>query len=60
MDDTANIQTLHELISALDRRLPQVERSGEAAMAQDAANLKAKALEQIADLEQKSSSAESP
>ena len=42
---------LHELIAALDRRVPQVERAGEASIARDAAELKAKALKRIAELE---------
>jgi hypothetical protein len=33
---------LHELIAALDRRVPQVERAGEASIARDAAELKAR------------------
>jgi hypothetical protein len=39
------------LIVALDRRVPHVERSGEAAIARDAAALKEKALKRIAVLE---------
>jgi hypothetical protein len=35
----------------LDRRVPHVERVGEAAIARDAAMLKAKALKRIAELE---------
>lgn len=48
---TQTICHLKELISALDRRLPQVERSGEASIARSAAALKAEALKRIADLE---------
>jgi hypothetical protein len=44
------------LIAALDSRLPHVERTGEAAIAQDAARLRARALERIAELERTSSS----
>jgi hypothetical protein len=44
------IRELRELIAALDRRVPQVERAGEAAIARDAAMLKAKALKRIAEL----------
>jgi hypothetical protein len=51
VNNSANIEALHELIAALDHRLPQVRRAGEAAIAQDAASLKAKALERIAELE---------
>jgi hypothetical protein len=45
------IRELHELIAALDRRLPHVERAGEAAIARDAAALKRKAMKRIAELE---------
>ena len=48
---TRTIRNLHELIDALDRRVPQVERSGEAAIARAAAALRADALKRIADLE---------
>ena len=51
MNHTAHIRTLRELIGALDRRLPQVDRAGEAAIARDAAALRAKALLRIAELE---------
>jgi hypothetical protein len=51
MNASANLQILHELIAALENRLPQVERAGEAAIARDAAALKARALERIAELE---------
>ena len=53
------IRNLRELIAALDRRVPHVERAGEALIAQDAAALKAKALKRIAELEAKESSGES-
>lgn len=45
------LQHLRELVAALDRRVPQIERTGEIGIAQDAAALKAKALARIADLE---------
>ena len=41
---------LRELIAALDRRVPQVEQAGEASIARDAAALRAKAMERLADL----------
>jgi hypothetical protein len=44
------IRDLHELIAALDRRIPQVERAGEAAIARDATVLRDKALQLLADL----------
>jgi hypothetical protein len=45
------IRDLHELIAALDRRVPQVERAGKASIARDAAALKVKTLKRIAELE---------
>lgn len=51
MDVAANLRILHELIAALDDRLPHVERSGEATIARDAAALRGRALERIAELE---------
>jgi hypothetical protein len=50
-DRVRALRHLQELIAALDRRLPQVERSGELAIARDAAKLRAKALERIEQLE---------
>jgi hypothetical protein len=41
---------LEELIAALDRRVPRVEQAGEAAIAQDAAALRAKAVARLAEL----------
>ena len=41
---------LEELIAALDRRVPQVEQAGEADIARDAAALRAKAIERLAEL----------
>jgi hypothetical protein len=45
------VRELLELIAALDRRVPQVERAGEAAIAGDAAALKVRALKRIEELE---------
>ena len=45
------VRKLLELIAALDRRPPRPERAGEAAIARDAAALKASALKRIAELE---------
>ncbi len=45
------IRELQELIAALDRRVPQVQRAGEASIARDAAALKARALRRIEELE---------
>ena len=41
---------LQELIAALDRRVPRVEQAGETAIARDAARLRAKAVERLAQL----------
>jgi hypothetical protein len=41
---------LQELIAALDRRVPRVNAAGEAAIASDAAALRAKAIKRLADL----------
>lgn len=41
---------LEELIAALDRRVPRVEQAGEAAIARDAAALRAKAFDRLAEL----------
>jgi hypothetical protein len=48
---TAAVRDLQELIAALDRRIPQGARTGEAAIATDAAALKSRALKRIAELE---------
>jgi hypothetical protein len=45
------VRELRELIVALDRRTPYVERAGEAAIARDAASLKTLALKRIEALE---------
>jgi hypothetical protein len=50
-DRTRALRHLRELIAALDRRVPHIERSGEIAIARDAAKLKKKALHRIARLE---------
>jgi hypothetical protein len=42
---------LIELISALDRRVPHVERAGEASIARDAEALRDKARKRLAELE---------
>ena len=58
MSDFANIRILHELIEALDRRHAQVLRPNEAAIARDAAVLRARALARLAELEQEPASAD--
>jgi hypothetical protein len=50
-DRTALILHLRELIEALERRMPHIEREGETRIARDAAALKAAALERLAELE---------
>ena len=45
---------LHRLVEALDRRVPHIERSGEAEIAKDALELKARALKRLAELADKS------
>jgi hypothetical protein len=41
---------LEELIAALDQRVPRAERDGEADIARDAAELRAKAVKRLAEL----------
>jgi hypothetical protein len=50
-DRSQLIVRLRELIEALEARVPHLEREGEVQIAGDAAALKAKALERIAQLE---------
>jgi hypothetical protein len=45
------VRELHELVAALDRRVPQVERAGEDSIARAAAALKTEALRRIEALE---------
>jgi hypothetical protein len=45
------ISDLHELIEALDRRVPRMERAGEAAIVRDAAALRTEAVKRLAQLE---------
>ena len=54
------IENLRELIEALDRRVPRIERAGEAAIARDAAALRTEALKRIAQLEDPDFDTESP
>ena len=50
---TVLVQHLRQLIEALDRRVPHVERAGEAAIARDARALKERALKRLAELGEK-------
>ena len=45
------IRHLRELIAALDKRQPQIERVGETDIARDAAALRKKALQRLAELQ---------
>ena len=49
----AEIRDLSELIAALDRRVPRIERDGEATIVRAAATLKSEAMKRIAVLEQR-------
>jgi hypothetical protein len=51
LDTKRAIRRLRQFVEALDRRVPHIERAGEAQIADDAAALKEKALKRIADLE---------
>jgi hypothetical protein len=50
-DQSMLIRHLRELIEALDRRVPHLEREGEDQIASEAAALKQRAQERIAELE---------
>jgi hypothetical protein len=49
--DRSVLSRLRELIAALDRRAPHLERAGERRIARDAAHLKALAEERISQIE---------
>ena len=58
---TAELQReLRELILALDRRVPHMERAGEAVIARDAALLREQATRRLAELEELERSATRP
>ena len=44
------IATLRDFIAAIDRRVPQVQRAGEARIAKDAAALRQEAVDRIEEL----------
>jgi hypothetical protein len=48
--DPELVQELRELVEALDRRLPRVERVGESEIARDAAALRARAVSRLREL----------
>ena len=49
--DSSALQDLFELVAALDRRVPRLEREGERDIARDAQELRRAALKRIAELE---------
>jgi hypothetical protein len=54
------IRELYELIAALDRRVPQVERLGEVSIARAAATLKIDALKRIEELQREAARVDAP
>ena len=54
------LRQLQELVAALDRRVPQVERLGEVSIARAAAALRADALKRIKELEREGAAAAPP
>ena len=50
-DPAQTLRELHELVAALDRRVPYVERAGELAIASAAAALRSEAIGRIAEIE---------
>jgi hypothetical protein len=50
-DRTRKVRHLHELIAALDRRVPRVAQLGEIDIAREGRALREKALQRIAELE---------
>jgi hypothetical protein len=51
-DRKRTVRHLRQLIDALNRRVPHIERAGEAQIARDAADLMGKALERLKELEE--------
>jgi hypothetical protein len=49
-DHSALVKQLIELVAALDRRMPQVMRAGEAAIARDAAALRRRTVLRLEEL----------
>jgi hypothetical protein len=50
-DDLRTLELLREFMAAIDRRLPQIARAGEAAIAAEAARLRIRAAARIAEIE---------
>jgi hypothetical protein len=57
VDSGEIVRELRELIDALDRRVPRVERAGEAGIARDAALLRQQAVKRIDELVRRTSTA---
>jgi hypothetical protein len=57
---TRAIRQLHELVAALDRRVPQVAREGEVWIARSAVSLRAEAMRRIEELEREAAATASP
>ena len=51
--DRGLIERLRELIAALERRVPQLQRPGEKQIARDAATLRTRAEARLAELDRK-------
>ena len=54
------LQHLRDLIEALDRRVPHVERAGEVTIAREASDLRATAMQRVAELEDEERAATNP
>jgi hypothetical protein len=54
VNPTELTRELHELIAALDRRVPRVEQAGEAAIARDAVVLRERAVQRLRELDEQS------
>ena len=54
------VRELNELIAALDRRVPHVERVGEISIARTASVLRSEALKRIEELEREAAAGSSP
>jgi chorismate mutase len=52
LDRKRSVRHLRQLIDALNRRVPHIERVGEAKIARDAADLMGKALNRLKELEE--------
>ena len=50
LSDVELARELYELIQALDRRVPRIERAGEVSIARDAAAIRAKAVARLGKL----------